>query len=293
MSAKIPEDDPDGLARVDSIIQNPSYRQADVDVDFLAQDKTRGIRLQLDFFKAESLLAEFGIKKTIVVFGSSRTLDPETAAVRYAEIKKQTSELDQVQAQCRIDQAEKMLSSSAYYVQARELGRLVGRSGEGPEDCRLTLMTGGGPGIMEAANRGAYDVGAKSVGLNISLPFEQFPNPYVTPDLCFQFHYFAMRKLHFMLRAKALVAFPGGFGTLDELFGLLTLTQTGKIERLPIILVGEKYWRKAIDFDFYIAEGVINEQDKNLVQYVETADAAWQAILKWYQESGEPLLTKT
>jgi len=179
---------------------------------------------------------------------------------------------------------------SSYYTQARCFGQIVGCSGGGPADCRLTLVTGGGPGIMEASDRGAFDVGAKSVGLNISLPHEQYPNAYVSPELCFRFHYFAMRKLHFIMRAKALVAFPGGYGTMDELFNLLTLSQTGKVDPVPIILVSKKFWDNAINIDYFVSEGVISEQDRQLIVYAETADEIWQAILTWYEERGESLI---
>ena len=151
------------------------------------------------------------------------------------------------------------------------------------------IVTGGGPGMMEAANRGAFDVGAKSVGLNIKLPHEQYPNPYVTPELCFSFHYFALRKLHFLLRAKALVAFPGGYGTLDELFEVLTLIQTRKIEPIPVVLVGEAYWRRAVDVDFLVDEGVIDFEDRELFRFAETAQEIWNGILHWHAASGEPL----
>jgi hypothetical protein len=151
------------------------------------------------------------------------------------------------------------------------------------------VVTGGGPGIMEAANRGAFDIGAKSVGLNISLPHEQYPNPYITPDLSFSFHYFAMRKLHFLLRAKALVAFPGGYGTFDELFEVLTLVQTRKIKPIPVVLVGESYWRRAINLDFLVDEGVIDQEDRELFWFAETAQEIWNGILHWYDISGEPL----
>lgn len=151
-------------------------------------------------------------------------------------------------------------------------------------------MTGGGPGIMEAANRGAYDVGAKSIGLNIHLPHEQYPNPYITPDLCFRFHYFAVRKLHFLRRAKALVAFPGGYGTLDELFETLTLVQTRTIKPVPVVLVGESYWRQAINVDFLVDEGVIDPEDRELFWFAETAQEIWDDIQHWHSASGESLL---
>jgi hypothetical protein len=152
------------------------------------------------------------------------------------------------------------------------------------------IVTGGGPGIMEAANRGAFDAKALTVGLNITLPHEQYPNSYITPELCFQFHYFAIRKLHFLLRARAMVAFPGGFGTLDELFETLTLMQTRKIKPMPIILVGESFWRKAVNIDFLVEEGVIDPEDKDLFWYAETAEEVWGGIVEWYRKKGEPLI---
>ena len=152
------------------------------------------------------------------------------------------------------------------------------------------VMTGGGPGVMEAANRGAHDLGRKSIGLNVTLPHEQFPNPYVTPELCFRFHYFAMRKLHFLMRARALVVFPGGYGTMDELFEVLTLVQTRKMEPVPVILVGEAYWRRAFDADFLVAEGMIDAEDRELFWFAETAEDIWNDILRWYEAAGRPLL---
>ena len=151
-------------------------------------------------------------------------------------------------------------------------------------------MTGGGPGMMEAANRGAFDAGSKTIGLNISLPHEQYPNPYITPDLCFRFHYFALRKLHFLKRTRALVAFPGGFGTFDELFETLTLIQTRKIKPVPVILVGEQYWRQAVNVDFLVDEGVIDEEDRELFWYAETAEEIWKGILQWYEANGTRLV---
>jgi uncharacterized protein (TIGR00730 family) len=171
-------------------------------------------------------------------------------------------------------------------------GRYVSRSGKGPDDSRVVIMTGGGPGIMEAANRGAHDVGAKSVGLNIHLPHEQFPNPYITPELCFQFHYFAIRKLHFFLRAKALVVYPGGFGTLDELFEILTLVQTHKTRPIPVVIVGKSYWNKLIDFDFLVEEGTIAPEDLEIFHFADNAAEAWRHILQWHETYNTPLIAK-
>jgi uncharacterized protein (TIGR00730 family) len=188
--------------------------------------------------------------------------------------------------------AERLLAKSRYYDVARSLGQLVGAASASMEG-RVVLMTGGGPGIMEAANRGAHDLGAASIGLNISLPTEQFPNPYMSADLCFRFHYFAMRKLHFLLRARALVAFPGGYGTFDEVFETLTLVQSRTIAPVPVVLVGEDYWRRAFDIEFLVAEGVIEHEDRDLFWYAETAEEVWQSILAWHERYGTPLVTKS
>jgi uncharacterized protein (TIGR00730 family) len=174
---------------------------------------------------------------------------------------------------------------------AQEFGRLVGRAPNGNPATRLFVMSGGGPGIMEAVHRGAFDVGAKSVGLNIMLPFEQLPNPYITPGLCFNFRYFALRKLHFMQRARALIAFPGGYGTFDELFETLTLVSTKKIPALPIVLVGKEYWQRAIDIEFLVDEGLIGAEEAKLFWYCETAEDIWRSILDWYEHQGQGLFT--
>lgn len=215
----------------------------------------RAERLASGYLDADMVMRAHGIQSTIVVFGSTR-----------------------------------MTSASHYYAIAREFGRLVGRSGQGPDDNRLTLATGGGPGIMEAANRGANDVGAKSIGLNIRLPREQTPNRYVSKSLSFNFHYFAIRKLHFLLRARALVVFPGGFGTLDELFETLNLMQCRKIRRLPVIMVGRDFWERILDFQQLLAEGCIDPQDRELVQYAESAEGIWDDIIDWHDSVGKPLL---
>ncbi len=285
------EDDPEAPQRVAAILANPSYREPDQDVDFLGGDETRGVRLQLDYFKPEWLLEQYGVRHTIVVFGSTRIPEP-LAAGRQVERLRQAAAGDRANADLarRLEIALRLQAKSRYYEVAREFGRLVGSAGQGPQDSRVVVMTGGGPGMMEAANRGAYDVGAKSVGLNINLPHEQYPNPYITPDLCFRFHYFALRKLHFLLRAKALVAFPGGYGTFDELFETLTLVQTRKIKPVPVVLVGESYWRRAFDVDFLVDEGVIDAEDRELFWYAERAAEIWEGILHWYEMSGEPLL---
>ncbi len=285
------EDDPEAMARVQAIMESSGYRQADEDVDFLKRDETRGVRLQIDYLKPELLLEQNGVEHTIVVFGSTRIVEP-AAAERKARALREALRANPEDADLkqRTLVAERILKKSRYYDVAREFARLVGKSGRGPQDCRVTLMTGGGPGIMEAANRGAFDVGAKSAGLNITLPHEQYPNPYISPELCVRFHYFALRKLHFLLRAKALVAFPGGYGTLDELFETLTLIQTRTIRPLPVVLVGEEYWRRVIDVDFLVEEGVIAAEDRELFWFAESAGDIWQGILNWHKASETPLL---
>jgi uncharacterized protein (TIGR00730 family) len=290
----MPNKDPDSSRRVHNILQSPAYRRADRDLDFLDDDAVRGVRLQLDFLKTELNLQRQGIEQTIVVFGSARIPDPVVAQRRVdvlrAELQGTPGDTALVE-ECRI--AERVLANSRYYTIAREFAELVGRSGEGPGDTRVTVMTGGGPGIMEAANRGTYDVGAPSIGLNITLPHEQHPNSYVSEELAFSVRYFAIRKLHFLLRARALVAFPGGFGTLDEVFETLTLVQTGTIKPLPVILVGEEFWRQAFDPDFLVSEGVISSQDRQLFCYAEAAEDIWAEICDWHRESGLCLLCES
>jgi uncharacterized protein (TIGR00730 family) len=284
---KSPEEDPDAPARIQAIIDSPSYLQADQDVDFLNRDDTRGVRLQIDYLKPEYLLRQHGIKHTVVVFGSTRIPEPDVAQARATELHAQLGAAPQdIELQKRLALAERILAKSRYYDVAREFGRLASGATLIDGDGELVVMTGGGPGIMEATNRGAFDRGSKSIGLNISLPHEQYPNPYITPDLCFQFHYFALRKLHFLLRTRALVAFPGGYGTFDELFETLTLIQTRKIRPVPVVLVGERFWRQAFDVDFLVEEGVIDDEDRDLFWYAETAPEIWEGIRGWYRRNG-------
>lgn len=288
--AKSVTEDPQAPSRVQAILDSPSYRQADNDVEFLNLAATRAVRLQIDYLKPELAFEERGVEHTIVVFGSTRIHEPVTAQLEVEAAERELALHDEDPKRRRhLAIAQRLLAKSHYYKVAREFGRLVGAAGAGPEDCRVMLMTGGGPGMMEAANRGAFDVGAQSIGLNISLPYEQYPNPYITPELCFRFHYFALRKLHFLLRAKALVAFPGGYGTFDELFETLTLVQTRKIAPVPVVLVGKEYWEQAVNFEFLVNEGVIAAEDLSLFHYAETADEIWQSILSWHRLNGAPL----
>lgn len=284
------EEDPNVSDRVRQIMDHPSYRRADQDLDLLKRDELRATRLQLEFLKPELILKDKGICGTIVVLGGTRIVEPMAARHRVERARRALEQHLQIpELKHRLAAAERILAKSHYYDVARELGRLVGKAGHGPGDCRLAIVTGGGPGLMEAANRGAYDVGAKSVGLNISLPHEQYPNPYITPDLCFQFRYFGLRKMHFHFRAKAMVAFPGGYGTLDELFETLCLIQTRKIKPVPVILVGEQFWRRVLDMEFLVAEGTIDPEDAELFVYAETAEEIWKVICGWYEKSGESL----
>jgi uncharacterized protein (TIGR00730 family) len=282
-------EDPDAPSRLKAILESPSYVLPEQDLAFLARDEARGVRLQIEYLKPETLLSEHAIRDTVVVYGSTRISEP-AAARRGVEIARQALEADPRSSGLlrELAVAERVLAKSRYYQVAREFGQLVG-SCCNSDGSRLVIMTGGGPGIMEAANRGAFEVGAKSVGLNINLPHEQYPNPYITPELCFRFHYFALRKMHLLQRAKALVAFPGGFGTFDELFEVLTLVQTRKIKPVPIVLVGEEYWSRAVDIGFLADEGAIDAEDRDLFWFAETADEIWGSILDWYDACGAPL----
>lgn len=278
----------ENLARIRA---SASHQRADRDLALLARDELRPVRLQLEYLKPQLILEDLGVRHAIVVFGSTRLVDPDAARRRLERARERLARAPDDPVLLRaVAVAERLLSRSHYYEIAREFGQLVGRAGRGPTDNRVVVMTGGGPGLMEAANRGAWDVGAASVGLNITLPREQRPNPYLSPALSFQFRYFALRKMHFMLRARALVAFPGGYGTFDEIFETLTLVQTGKRERLPVILVGEEYWRRAVDFDFLASEGMVDAGDLELFSFAESATEIWSAILRWYEDAGRSIL---
>ncbi len=265
----------------DPVAGSPAYTPADRDLAFLQRDELRPLRLQLELLKPELIQREQGIRSTIVVFGSARVSDPEQAKADLAVAQKELSDHpEDARYQRAVQEARKRLRLSAYYEEARAFGRLVSAACQMDGQCDYVLVTGGGPGIMEAANRGAADAGGKSIGLNITLPHEQRPNPYVTPALCFQFRYFALRKMHFLLRAKALVAFPGGFGTLDEVFETLTLLQTGKAAALTVVLVGRDFWEKLINWPLLLEEGLISSQDLTLFHYAETAQEAWDLIVR-------------
>jgi uncharacterized protein (TIGR00730 family) len=278
------EEDPEAPQRVLANMRAPGYRLADHDIDFLRRDDVRGVRLQMDYLKAELLLEEHRVQHSVVVFGSTRICEPAVARRRVETLRSAlAADAGNADLARRLAIAERVAAKSHYYDVAREFGRIVSEANQRQHDDHTVIMTGGGPGIMEAANRGAFDAGAKSIGLNISLPHEQYPNPYVTSDLCFRFHYFALRKLHFLLRARALVAFPGGYGTFDELFEVLTLIQTRKIKPIPVVLVGESYWRRAVDMEFLVDEGVIDLEDRELFWFAETAQDIWDGILHWHR----------
>ncbi len=261
------------------LMATSAYRLAYDDQDFLLSDAMRPVRLMLELSKPELTLNEHQIHNTVVIFGSARTLTPDSAHQKLQEAQQHLQQHpDDAQLQQQLRQAQTQVKQARYYQHARELGELITEQSRLGNMPNLHVITGGGPGIMEAANCGANDAGGKSVGLNIVLPREQQPNPYITPELCFRFHYFAMRKMHFLLRARSLIAFPGGFGTLDELFETLTLVQTKKIKPLPILLFGRDYWQRIINFEVMVEEGMIAEEDLNYMRYVETADEAWQVI---------------
>lgn len=257
-----------------------AYLRADSDPEFLQRDELRAVRLQLEWFKPELIQRDEGIESTIVVFGSARLLEPAAAKIKLqiAEQEFAASPHDPEKKRA-VSIAKNQVMLSPYYQIAREFGRLVSSSCQISGHRKFVIITGGGPGIMEAANRGAADVKAKSIGLNISLPHEQLPNPYITPALCFQFRYFALRKMHFLYRAKALVVFPGGFGTLDELFETLTLLQTGKVQDVSVVLIGRAFWEDLINWQKFVEYGLISPQDLRLFHYAESARDAWRIIM--------------
>jgi uncharacterized protein (TIGR00730 family) len=260
----MPQSDDDLTRAMAAQLASPSYRLAALDQDFLLGDSMRGVRFLLEFAKAEEALRAWGVRTTIVVFGSARV------------------------------RAEGSEAQARWYAEARQFGAIASERGGAiravvgqPRD--NVIATGGGPGIMEAANRGAADVGAPSVGFNISLPHEQAPNPYSTPELTFRFHYFGMRKMHLAMRANGLVVFPGGFGTLDELFELLTLRQTNKSPPIPIVLFDQAYWRAVVNFQTLLDNGMINPADVELFQYAETAEEIWSCLVSAGLPRGEPV----
>jgi uncharacterized protein (TIGR00730 family) len=257
--------------------ENPAYKLAFQDMDFLLREDLRPVRFQLELLKTELLLEEAHIGSTFVVYGSARIPEPAKAQAMLEMADPEHRHI-----------AGRLVAKSKYYDMARELARLASNFPRDEQGKRhFVVCSGGGPSIMEAANRGAADVHAESIGLNIVLPHEQAPNPYVTPSLSMQFHYFALRKMHFLLRARALAAFPGGFGTFDELFELLTLIQTGKVAPIPVLLFGREFWERVVNFEALVEEGVIAERDLGIFTYVESAAEGWAVVQKFYQERAE------
>jgi len=267
-------------AKPPSLYDGPgsAYHLAFTDLDFLLQDELRPVRVQLELMKPEMVQTRHGIESTIVLFGSARIKPPEVALAALDAARRGTDAL-------AIKRAESAVTMSHHYVEARRFAAMV-TTGTRHLATPIHVVTGGGPGIMEAGNRGAFESGGKSIGLNIVLPHEQQPNPYITPELCFQFHYFALRKMHFLMRAVALACFPGGFGTLDELFEVMTLIQTGKSRPRPILLFGAAFWKRLIDFDLLIETGMIAPDDVHLFKFVETAEEGWAALKGAYGFEG-------
>ena len=273
----------------DSNVNSPqtcshSYKLSYADQEFLLRDELRPLRLQLELLKTEIILQENNIHSTIVVFGSTRIVDPTEAKAKYARsVELAVNKKNDSQLQRNVKIAKRLMDKSIYYDMAKEFSAKISVSNEIDNKISLVVVTGGGPGVMEAANRGAKEVGSPTVGMNITIPSEQTPNAYITPELCFQFHYFALRKMHFLLRAKAIAVFPGGYGTLDELFDALTLLQTHKIKPMPILLFGKDYWNKVINFEEMVNEGVISHEDLSYFQFVESAQEGCDVINEFYQ----------
>ncbi|MEJ6585153.1 MAG: LOG family protein [Synechococcus sp. ChBW.bin.23] len=285
MDSDLPSDNPDRVAgNLEQIIHSDTYRLAHQDLDLLNSSSMRGVRMLLEISKPELSLAEAGITSTIIVFGGARLQEKSAAEASLEEaIRELNANPASAQWKRKVSQKRKIVELSSYYDAAREFAFLASRFGQsesttGPSCSSHVIVTGGGPGIMEAANRGAFDAGCRSIGLNIELPHEQHPNPYITPNLCFKFNYFALRKFHFVMRAVGAVLFPGGYGTLDELFELLTLRQVGTQHSMPIILFGREYWARLIDFEFMADSGLIDDKDLELIQFADTAAEAWDLI---------------
>ena len=263
----------------------PNYLLAEEDGPFLKRPELRPVRLQLELLKPEILLDEHSVNSTLVVFGGTQIVERDEAERRLALIEQLPAQTpEEIAKKSRlIDRARRVVAKSHYYDAAREFSRIVSTEAQEEGNLDLVVITGGGPGIMEAANRGAWEAKCKSIGLNITLPEEQLPNAYITPDLCFQFRYFAIRKMHFLLRAKGLVVFPGGFGTLDELFEVLTLRQVGRMQPIPVILYGTEFWQGVINFQFLADEGVIRDEHLELISYADSPQQAWDIIRTFYR----------
>ena len=276
--------DPSLQKRLQEIVDDTSYRLAYLDDSFIRREDLRPLRLELELLKPEMLLEEKGINSTVCVFGGTQIIERGEAEERLEDAQAKLADSPNDEALKRlVFRAERVLAKSHYYDKCLEFAKIVSEHYKRDAKGDFIIKTGGGPGIMEAANRGAYEVDAPSIGLNITLPFEQVPNPYITPGMCFQFNYFAIRKMHFLLRAAALVCFPGGYGTLDELFTALTLRQTHRMQDVPIILFGEEYWSRIVDFQVLADEGVIRDEHLDLFQYCDSPKEAWEIITEFHK----------
>ncbi|MGC6482020.1 MAG: LOG family protein [Synechococcus sp.] len=279
-------------ANLDAILTSPTYSIAHEDPALLNSNAMRGVRMLLEITKPDLHLEAAGIESTVIVFGGARIVDRDTAQQRLNDAQQRLSnQPDSTTLQRQVIHGKKLVELSRFYDAARQFAYLAsqhGQANKGSGNCCAShvIVTGGGPGIMEAANRGAFEAGCKSIGFNISLPFEQHPNPYITPDLCFKFNYFSLRKFQFVMRSIGAILFPGGFGTLDELFELLTLRQVGTKGRMPIVLFGEQFWKKLVDFDYLAEMGLISDEDLELIHFSDTAEEAWDYIRSHTQSDG-------
>jgi len=271
---------PDPAERLRRIHESPAYRLAYEDTELLNQDGLRPLRLPLELLKPERVLDQEGVHSTVVVFGSARVSDTETARARLTALEQHAGDTPAAAQAAHLARAR--VRQAQHYEQARRFAHLISARFQQQQRREFVVVTGGGPGIMEAANRGAFEAGARSVGLNITLPQEQGPNSYISPELAFRFHYFAIRKMHFLRRARGLVAFPGGYGTLDELFEVLTLIQTGKMPAIPVVLVGRAFWRRLIDFEHLVDEGYIAPADLDLFSIVDEAEEVIAALERFH-----------
>ncbi len=278
----------DAEAANSSQLASGSYQLAYADKAFLLRDDLRSVRLQLEWLKPDLIQQENNIQTTVVIFGGARFPEPEKAQsnlnIALALLAQSPDDPTLIKQH---HAAKNILQNSRYYQQARELAGKITELSLTFDGQQFVVVTGGGGGVMEAANRGASEAGGKSIGLNIVLPFEQKPNPYITPELCFQFHYFALRKMHFLKRARGMIAFPGGFGTLDELFETLTLIQTKKIKHVPVVLIGRQYWQRLIDFEFLVEQGALEESALELFKIVDTAQQAWDYLSHYWHVNSQ------
>jgi uncharacterized protein (TIGR00730 family) len=283
MNGEIRVTDDAAEARLRKIMADSSYRLAYLDPDYIRREDLRPLRLELELLKPEMILEEKGIKSTIVIFGGTQIKEADESARMLAEAEEQARQHPHDEmARRRVVIARNYVRKSRFYDECREFARIVSEYAKRLGDGKFVIKTGGGPGIMEAANRGAWEAGSPSIGLNIVLPFEQTPNSYVTPGMTFQFNYFAIRKMHFLLRAKALICFPGGFGTLDEFFTAITLRQTERMQEIPIIMYNKEYWNNIINFQFLADQGVIQDRHLELFSYAETPQECWQQIAEFH-----------